>query len=835
MTKPPAPNTVFLSYARADDHPDYDDAAKSFMRRLYTALTAEGFDVWWDRASLPSRGEEFTVEIERAIRGCERFVLVCGPGAAESDYVRAEWHFALAECKPVTPILRAGDYAMIPPEVAGVNAIDCRPERDEAAAFRDIAARLRQDAPLGVTVGVKRLPDAYVNRDAPFGQARHALMADAIQTTVISAPPRETTRSVGTQRAVAVYGLGGIGKSTLAAALAEDCAVRRHFADGVIWLEVGQTPTVAGLQASVGVHFGDSRDNYQDDRDGALSLSRLLKDKRALLVLDDVWDHGLVERFPVTGTACRLLITTRSGALASRVQGADVKLGLLSPGEGARLMAARAGGSADDPDYKAITALLGGHTLAVALAANQIAEGYAESAAEMLRLLGKRAEGGEPFKDLAVDEDDKDLNLARSLSLSYDNLKPDDLKRRFRATGVFALEGTFDLAALAAVWGDADPDDARGPLMKLVGAGLLDEAALAEGGERRYSQHRLLRAYARALLHDPKEAEAGEFAQVVARHFAHYAALHGDYDANGDEDRHPLILADFENLRAALDWGNRHTVEGAVDLAWALDYFMMMRESHAVRGEVLMSARVAAQAARYARGEANTLRALGDLMLRRADLDAAQGYYDAALPQYRAIGARLGEANTLQALGDLMVRLDELDAAKGYYDAALPQYRAIGARLGEANTLRALGALMVRLDELDAAKGYYDAALPQYRAIGARLGEANTLKALGDLMVRLDELDAAKAQYLGALQIYEAIGARPSQGNCWYGLAQVAETASQPQDADQYYCRALTIQYQLVQVHPSFGRVFNSWRRKHNEMLVRFGIQSACDGAFPPL
>ena len=32
--------TIFLSYARADDDPDHHDAGKSFMRRLYTDLTA---------------------------------------------------------------------------------------------------------------------------------------------------------------------------------------------------------------------------------------------------------------------------------------------------------------------------------------------------------------------------------------------------------------------------------------------------------------------------------------------------------------------------------------------------------------------------------------------------------------------------------------------------------------------------------------------------------------------------------------------------------------------------------------------------------------------------
>ncbi|MDD1745083.1 MAG: toll/interleukin-1 receptor domain-containing protein [Candidatus Methanoperedens sp.] len=42
---------IFLSYARGDDEP--------FVRRLYEDLTAHGFDVWWDRISMPSRALTF--------------------------------------------------------------------------------------------------------------------------------------------------------------------------------------------------------------------------------------------------------------------------------------------------------------------------------------------------------------------------------------------------------------------------------------------------------------------------------------------------------------------------------------------------------------------------------------------------------------------------------------------------------------------------------------------------------------------------------------------------------------------------------------------------------
>jgi hypothetical protein len=51
--KPPAqegPTRIFLSYARDDDEP--------FVKRLHDDLTKAGFDVWFDRVSMPSRSSD---------------------------------------------------------------------------------------------------------------------------------------------------------------------------------------------------------------------------------------------------------------------------------------------------------------------------------------------------------------------------------------------------------------------------------------------------------------------------------------------------------------------------------------------------------------------------------------------------------------------------------------------------------------------------------------------------------------------------------------------------------------------------------------------------------
>ena len=45
---------LFISYARDDDEP--------FSEGLYRDLTERGYDVWWDREAMNSRGRTFLQE-----------------------------------------------------------------------------------------------------------------------------------------------------------------------------------------------------------------------------------------------------------------------------------------------------------------------------------------------------------------------------------------------------------------------------------------------------------------------------------------------------------------------------------------------------------------------------------------------------------------------------------------------------------------------------------------------------------------------------------------------------------------------------------------------------
>ena len=165
--------------------------------------------------------------------------------------------------------------------------------------------------------------------------------------------------------------------------------------------------------------------------------------------------------------------------------------------------------------------------------------------------------------------------------------------------------------------------------------------------------------------------------------------------------------------------------------------------------------------------------------------------YEAALAFYRDIGDRLGEANTLKAIGDVLQFLKRSTEALERYEAALAFYRDIGDRLGEANTLKAIGDVLQFLDRRTEALERYEAALAFYRDIGARLGEANSLQAIGILQ---EDLNMGLEYCLAALELYTQIGTKYSQSrNLIYFTSEILLKLGRQQEAIDSLNRAIEL------------------------------------------
>jgi len=117
------------------------------------------------------------------------------------------------------------------------------------------------------------------------------------------------------------------------------------FPDGRFWLELGPNPPLPQLQGSLAAALGD-RTPVTDVPQGRALLSRLLGERRCLLVLDNVQDQAHLPAFNVMGPAGRVLATARdTGALPGATV---VPLGELAPPAAMQLLAGWAGPAPGD-------------------------------------------------------------------------------------------------------------------------------------------------------------------------------------------------------------------------------------------------------------------------------------------------------------------------------------------------------------------------------------------------------------------------------------------------------------------------------------------------------
>ncbi|MCK5015146.1 MAG: TIR domain-containing protein, partial [Candidatus Omnitrophica bacterium] len=315
---------IFLSYARADDEP--------FVKQLYQDLTEHGIDVWWDRKAMESRGRTFLQEIRDAIEGSDRLIAVIGPKAVISDYVKVEWEHALLFAKGVVPILRCGDYDLIPSELSSLHCPDFRKEQLYQDALAELVRILAKPVPLlgALRTEVPSLPPHFLPRRDELILLGNAVLADVQRPEAVTSAKQKTV----------IVGMGGIGKSVLAAAFARSTETRQAFTDGVAWISIGQNPDLLFNLRQIGLACKDKMENYVDLKTARDKLPGVLADKNCLIVLDDIWNVAHAEPFiNAIGPRCRLLITTRDGGIASVLEANEHRLGVLSDAAALRFLA----------------------------------------------------------------------------------------------------------------------------------------------------------------------------------------------------------------------------------------------------------------------------------------------------------------------------------------------------------------------------------------------------------------------------------------------------------------------------------------------------------------
>ena len=117
----------------------------------------------------------------------------------------------------------------------------------------------------------------------------------------------------------ALYGVQGVGKTTLAIDLVHDHEIQRFFHDGILWVELGHRPNVLELLRRWGILLGFTPGeavSLMSVNDLGRVLHEAIGARHMLLVIDDARRSEDAYAFKLGGPYCAYILTTRVASVA---------------------------------------------------------------------------------------------------------------------------------------------------------------------------------------------------------------------------------------------------------------------------------------------------------------------------------------------------------------------------------------------------------------------------------------------------------------------------------------------------------------------------------------
>jgi len=569
-------------------------------------------------------------------------------------------------------------------------------------------------------------------------------------------------------RLVTLVGTGGVGKTRLALAVAEDRLASNP--DGVWLVELAPLADPALVPTALAQVLGLRE---EAGRPILETLSNYLKEKSLLLVLDNC-EHLVAACAALASAllrACpdlRILATSREAlAVAGEHRYRAPSLSVPDPRhlpppelagsyEAVRLFVERAAERRDDftltPGNARVVAevcaRLDGVPLAIELAAARVGSLSVESIAARLDDRFKLLTGG--GRDLP----NRQRTLRAALDWSWDLLAEGEQALLARLA-VFAGGWTLDAAEAVCAGDDLEAWAVLDALDALVSKSLVqaDESGEEAG---RYRLLETIRQYATERL-----GERGEAAAMRYRHLAWCLDLaeQAFEPLMGPDQAAWLVRLETEhdNLRAALAWAReRGAVELGVRLAGPLWRFWWLH-GHLSEGRAWLEAALSAGEGSDPGARGTALNGAGILARYQGAYERATALHEEALAIHRSIEDTAGIANTLNNLGMVAYQQGEYERATLLHEEALTLRRALEDRRGIAFSLNNLGLVAEARGEYARAATMHEEALALQRALGNTSGIAASLGNRGIVAGHMGDYARAANLFGEALAIHRAM------------------------------------------------------------------------------
>jgi NB-ARC domain len=358
---------------------------------------------------------------------------------------------------------------------------------------RDKITNIYQAAPERVRPGsAPPVPNLFIGRDEGLHDLKQRL---GIVPGGAAAGPMQVI--------TAMRGWPGVGKTTMAAALANDDEVKKAFPGGVLWISLGEKPTLLSALATWGRALGtDELLKAPTLKEATAQLAALLQSRRMLLIVDDVWETEHAEPFRQARSAtCALVFTTRIPTVADAlapVPDAIYNLPVLTEENALKLLRALAPAVVDAYPTESRDLVRDLEFLPLALqVAGHMLNAEARKGWSVTTLLSELRSGAKLLSEKApadrIDLEKQTIPTVAVLLKKSTERLDDETRDCFAYLGAFAPKpATFDVAAMRHVWGVEDA--------KPIADTLMDRGLLEPVGNGRFQMHALLVALAKSLL-----------------------------------------------------------------------------------------------------------------------------------------------------------------------------------------------------------------------------------------------------------------------------------------------------------------------------------------------
>ena len=585
----------------------------------------------------------------------------------------------------------------------------------------------------------------------------------------------------------ALQGMGGVGKTALAVALAH--RVKDGWPDAQILLNLrGADPErrpplspAEALQSIIYAFHPDAKLPESLEALRTIFLSVLQEDnRRILLLLDNAAGSEQIEPL-LPPPNCLLLVTSRAHFTLPGLVAKDI--GCLKPEQSMALLNKLA---PRIENHAARAAEMCGHLpLALEVFAGVINDKQLYPMSDLLQRFESKQE--------------KLTKVEAAFEVSYE-LQPKPLRDHWCQLAIFP--GSFDLLAIAAVWG-IEKEPARAQLQLMINASLVERYEETE----RFRLHDLIRQFCDGKLSSAHR----NIAQV--RHAMHYYRILSEAEKlflqGNDASLRGLSLFDSErsNIETGYDFAARHASDNkpaaklCIQYSNAGVYISELRHHARQRIKWLEASLTAAKRLGSPAAQVNALGNLGIAYKNLGEFRRSIEYYEQTLAISSAANNRRLESIAFGNLGVAYGHLGDNGRALEYQEKHLTIAREIGDRRGEASALANLAGTYARLNELHRAIEFYELAKVSFQALGDRRGEGNVLANLGSVHALLGEPRRAIEFYQQRLVIAREIGDRRGEANALGNLGNSYETVEGPLRAIESYEQAIVISREIGNRH----------------------------------